>query len=60
MRNVSDRLKLFHIISPFGYAEGSDIVTQGRLDIGLILLGMVIGLIFLIIGIIHYQRKDLL
>ena len=60
LANVSDRLKLFHIISPFGYAEGSDIITQGRLDIGLILLGMIIGLIFLIIGIIHYQRKDLL
>ena len=59
LANISDKLKVFHIISPFGYAEGSDIMTDGGLDVKLIIFGMVTGIIFLTFGIVHYQHKDI-
>ena len=59
LANISDKLKVFHVISPFGYAEGADILTAGRLDGKLILFGMIIGAFFVILGSIHYQRKDI-
>ena len=59
LANISDKMKAFHVISPFGYAEGPDIMTTGRLEVKLILLGMAIGLIIAVIGSIHYQHKDI-
>ena len=59
LANVSSQMKLFHVISPFGYAEGSGILTDGRLDWKLILLGLAVGSCFLAIGYVHYQRKDI-
>ena len=59
LANVSEKLKLFHVLSPFGYAEGSYILTDGCLDWKLIALGLAIGFVFAIVGCIHYQRKDI-
>ena len=59
LANVSKQMKAFHAISPFGYAEGAGILTDGRLDWRLIALGMAIGAVCLAIGCMHYQRKDI-
>ena len=59
LANISNKAKIFHIISPFGYAEGSDILTGKGLEPNLIILGQTIGLICLISGIIHYNKKDI-
>lgn len=59
MSNVSKQLKAFHAISPFGYAEGAGILSTGRIEWNLVLLGMAIGGAIMAVGCAHYQRKDI-
>ncbi len=59
LANVSDRMKAFHMLSPFGYAEGADILTKGGLEWKLIVSGIAAGIICAVIGALHYQRKDI-
>lgn len=57
--NISEGAEFLKYITPFGYAEGADIVTNGSLDVGLVLIGM----LYMVIGIAaaywEYGRKDI-
>lgn len=57
--NISEGAEFLKYITPFGYAEGADIVTNGSLDAGLVLIGM----LYMVIGIAaaywEYGRKDI-
>lgn len=57
--NISDKAGFMRVITPFGYAEGSKILTKMSLNGGLIALGLVIGIAFAAAGFIYYQRKDI-
>ena len=58
--NISDAAEFLKYISPYGYAEGTDIVTNVSLDGTLLLLGMLYGIIGIAAGYIKYTRKDIL
>lgn len=57
--NISEGAEFLKYITPFGYAEGADIVTNGSLDAVLVLPGM----LYMVIGIAaaywEYGRKDI-
>lgn len=57
--NISDGAEFLKYITPFGYAEGADIVANGSLDAALVLPGM----LYMVIGIVaaywEYERKDI-
>lgn len=57
--NISEGAEFLKYITPFGYAEGADIVTNGSLDVGLVLIGM----LYMVIGIAaaywEYGKKDI-
>lgn len=57
--NISEGAEFLKYITPFGYAEGADIVTNGSLDAGLVLIGM----LYMVIGIAaaywEYGKKDI-
>lgn len=57
--NITDAAEFLKCITPFGYCEGADIVTNGKLDITLILIGTVIGLIGIVAAYVKYTRKDI-
>ena len=57
--NITDAAEFLKYITPFGYCEGTDIVTNGKLDITLILIGTVIGLIGIVAAYVKYTRKDI-
>lgn len=57
--NITDAAEFLKCITPFGYCEGVDIVTNGKLDITLILIGTVIGLIGIVAAYVKYTRKDI-
>ena len=47
------------VITPFGYAEGADIVSNGSLDGKLVLIGMAFALIGVAAAYFWYSRKDI-
>lgn len=57
--NISEDAEFLKYITPFGYAEGADIVTNGSLDAALVLPGM----LYMVIGIAaaywEYGKKDI-
>lgn len=57
--NIADAAEFLKCITPFGYAEGADIVTDGRLACSLVLLGMAYGLLGIAAAYGRYCRKDI-
>ena len=57
--NISDSAQFLKYITPFGYAEGSDIVTNVGLDVTLVLLGILYGVIGIAAAYVRYCKKDI-
>ena len=57
--NITSRADFLRYITPFAYADGAQIVMNLRLDAGLVLLGMAVGIICAAVGCIHYRKKDI-
>lgn len=57
--NITESAEFLRYITPFGYAEGSDIVTNVSLDTELILLGMLYGAAGILAAYVKYCRKDI-
>lgn len=57
--NISDQAEFLKYVTPFGYAEGTDIVTDACLDGGLVALGMLYGLLGITAAYWRYCRKDM-
>lgn len=57
--NISDSVKWLKYITPFGYTEGADIITNVSLDIGLVVLGMIYGIIGIVVAFMKYCKKDI-
>lgn len=57
--NVTETVDFLKYITPFGYCEGADILTNGRLDTGMIGIGMLLGIIGIIAAYLIYSKKDI-
>ena len=57
--NIADSAEFLKYITPFGYAEGSEIMSEAVLDPVLILLGMLYGAIGVAAAYWKYCRKDI-
>ncbi len=57
--NISDSAKFLKYITPFGYTEGADIVTDGALDGVKLSIGLCLGIVGIIVAYVHYCKKDL-
>ena len=57
--NISDQAKFLKYITPFGYANGADIVENGSLDTGMVLTGMLFAVIGILTAYWKYSRKDI-
>lgn len=57
--NISDDAKFLKYITPFGYTDGADIVSNGCLDAPLVLLGLAYAVICITLAYIQYCRKDI-
>lgn len=57
--NISDSAKFLKYITPFGYTEGADIVSNASLDTGLVLLGMLYCVIGIGVAFMKYCKKDI-
>lgn len=57
--NISKRAEFLKYITPFGYAEGADIIANGSLDVQIVMLGMSFAVIGIVLGYWKYSRKDI-
>ena len=57
--NISDSAEFLKYITPFGYCEGADIVSNGSLDSTLVVIGAIIGIVGIIIAYLKYTKKDI-
>lgn len=57
--NITDVAEFLKYITPFGYCEGADIVSNGRLDGVMAVIGAAIGIGGIIIAYLKYTKKDI-
>ena len=57
--NIAEAAEFLKYITPFGYCDGADIVSNGRLDGTMVAIGAVIGMGGIIAAYLKYARKDI-
>lgn len=57
--NLSERAKFLKYITPFGYAEGADILSDGALNPSYLAVGGVFTVIGILAAFWEYKRKDI-
>ncbi len=57
--NIADVAEFLKYITPFGYCEGADIVTNGSLDGTLVIIGVVFGVTGVVVAYLKYLKKDI-
>ena len=57
--NISEKAEFLKYITPFGYTEAADILTEGALDGTLILVGIVFSVLSFGIAYLKYCKKDI-
>ena len=57
--NIAEVAEFLKYITPFGYCEGADIVSNGRLDMALVGIGAVIGIAGILAAYLKYTKKDI-
>lgn len=57
--NISESAEFLKYVTPFGYADGADLVADLAIDEKLVLIGMSFALIGIAAGYVKYCRKDI-
>lgn len=57
--NIAEAAKPLKYITPFGYCEGANIVTDGKLDGTMVAIGLILGVIGIVAAYMQYTRKDI-
>lgn len=57
--NMTESMEFLKYLTPFGYCEGADIVSDGRLHTALVVLGLLYAVGAVSIGYWQYMRKDI-
>ena len=57
--NIADVAEFLKYITPFGYCEGADIISNGSLDGTLVSIGAIIGIGGIITAYLRYTKKDI-
>lgn len=56
--NITKAAEFLKYITPFGYAEGADIIEAGRLDGKMAAIGLAFGAAGIAAAYLQYCRKD--
>lgn len=57
--NITESAEFLKYITPFGYANGTEIVTEVLLDMKLVVLGMAYAIVGVILAYWKYTKKDI-
>lgn len=59
LANLSKGVKFLKYITPFGFAEGADVISDGKLNAAYVAIGLCFTLIGIAVAFWNYQRKDI-
>ena len=57
--NIAEIAEFLKYITPFGYCDGADIVSNGRLDVPRIIIGIIMGIAGIVMAYLRYTKKDI-
>ena len=57
--NISDSAEFLRFVTPYAYAEASNIISDGKLEAGLIAVGAGFAVVGAAVGYFRYLRKDI-
>lgn len=57
--NITEKAEFLKYVTPFGYCDGADIVSNGSLDGKWVVIGVTFGIIGVIAAYVRYMRKDI-
>lgn len=57
--NIAEAAGFLAYITPFGFCDGADIVSSGRLDAAKLSIGAAIGVVGILAAYMKYTRKDI-
>ena len=57
--NITESAESLKYITPFGYCDGAEIVTDGKLDAAYLSIGVVLTAIGIAAAFVRYSRKDI-
>ena len=59
VKNILEEAEFLKYITPFAYTDGAQITEDVALDWILVVIGLVYGILFTVIGWIKYNKKDI-
>ncbi len=57
--NMTDKAAFLKYLTPYAYADGANILTEGKIDGVYLTVGLATGLTVAAAGFLHYRRKDI-
>ena len=57
--NITEKVEFLKYITPFGYTDGADIVSDGRLNLAYVSIGMIFAVIGVVVAYWKYSKKDI-
>ena len=57
--NISDKLEGIKYITPFSYSDAANILSESKIEIAPLVIGIVIGVLFTGISGVYYNKRDL-
>lgn len=57
--NLIEETRFLKYITPFGYTEGADIISEKAIPMGYLSVGLAIGVVCTVLSYVKYTRKDI-
>ena len=57
--NITEDVEKLHYITPFSFSDASEIFTSEKILTEYLIPGMLIMMVFILIGYLRYSKKDL-
>ncbi|MBO4839278.1 MAG: ABC transporter permease subunit [Lachnospiraceae bacterium] len=57
--NITDSVKFLKYITPFGYCDGAEVVSSGKLDGAMLAVGAGLAVLGILAAFWQYERKDI-
>ena len=57
--NISEKAEILKYVTPYAYAEASNIISESEIDTGLVIIGAAVSVVCAVIGFVKYCKKDI-
>lgn len=57
--NLTSKAEFLKYITPFGYADAADIITQNALDVVMVVIGLVVSIVSVVFAFAYYNKKNI-